>query len=329
VARFGRSYPVPRQVIKRPPVIGAYVVRTAVDTWGWSSASARSAQVFARPFGETWSWSSTHSRSAQVLPRGTGDTWGWTSAGARKVSFTRAAPASWDNLLASYAPVGWWKGNESSGTTNYDSGSGNVTVTDLYGVNSYSNAGPIKTNPSETAMSFAAGTENGNLGSDYTPGDFGTSSFSIGMWVKFVSGNPASGSWRGVAHFGSAGYKIVMGSSYFTDQISDGTNVFYVSSPAVPNDGNWHFTLLSVNTVTQTATAFLDTGLSGIPVSITGLGSVSNTAGIVTMADDSSRLFFRPPSPKHSSLLFTLLQLGPTRGGGRQVLPGALKSLLV
>ena len=133
--------------------------------------------------------------------------------------------------------VGWWKLDETSGTSAADSsGTGNT--------------GTLFNTPVWTA----GGKDNGSLGFTYTSSqyvDVGigaslqlTSVGTVAAWVKFGDQTP-SGSWTIIAgnydnNVDKNGYSLFTWANNLAIEIADGSGGISARSPATYSDNNWH-----------------------------------------------------------------------------------------
>ncbi|MDE2041170.1 MAG: right-handed parallel beta-helix repeat-containing protein [Patescibacteria group bacterium] len=168
--------------------------------------------------------------------------------------------------------VGWWKFDDGSGTTAADS-SGNGSTGTLSGT-------PLPAwtqGKSGGALSFDGLTDAVSIG-DRSVLDFGTGSFSYGMWVYVTA--PA-GIWdepwvKGGGAASSAGYDMELGSGSWTANIADGTNGRQVVFSNSPYLNQWVQLFAVVDRSAGTFKAYVD----GLPVASTALasfGSVTST----------------------------------------------------
>jgi len=175
--------------------------------------------------------------------------------------------------------VAWWKLNETSGTTAVDSsGSGNNGTL----VN-----GPVwTTGKIGNAVSFAGGSDAINIG-DPANGtlDFGTGSFSYGMWVNVSQsvGTWDSPWWKGGGSDEEAGYDLELGTGPWSANVSDGvTNKQVVFGNETLN--RWVHIVAVVDRRANQLRAHQN-GTLIQSTDITGLGSVSSASGAVISLD--------------------------------------------
>ncbi|MDE2172661.1 MAG: peptidoglycan-binding protein [Patescibacteria group bacterium] len=166
--------------------------------------------------------------------------------------------------------VGWWKFDEGSGTTAGDSsGSGN--------------AGTLEGSPLPTwttgkiggALSFDGVTDTVAIGNPAVL-NFGTGSFSYGMWV-YPTANTSTWDeawWKGGGSAANPGYDLELGSGYWTANVSDGTNIYQVILSSTSFLNQWVHIFVVVDRNAGLMKAYLN-GQQVSTTSISGLGSVT------------------------------------------------------
>ena len=174
--------------------------------------------------------------------------------------------------------VGYWSMNEGSGSFAGDSsGKGNNgTLTN----------GPTWVDGKRgKALNFDGSNDQVQIG-DPTNGslDFGTGSFSYGMWLytRTYVGTYDMQWYKGGSGALDAGYDFELGSGGWSVNISDGTvakqNYFLSSSPST---GVWIHIFTVVDRSTNRLYVYVNGNNANSGTDITGLGSVSNSAAAV------------------------------------------------
>ena len=179
--------------------------------------------------------------------------------------------------------AGWWRFEETSGTTVYDS-------------SPHGNNGVISGSLSRPDGIIGKALTNNAAGMVTVPDsdnlDFGTSSFSISLWVKYPLGanNPYWMLSHGLA-FSAAGYAI---SCYQVDDadvptvlhLHDGANHLQCSAGNLSR-GVWHNITFTVNRATDEMKAYAD-GVYSATTDISTLGDITTTATLKLLGYSSN-----------------------------------------
>ena len=188
-------------------------------------------------------------------------------------------------------PVGWWKLDECTGTTAYDSSgnsnNGTITAGDTSGSNDSvgtcsSGAGDEMWDNGTTgklnySLDFDGTNDYVDMG-DPSDGslDFGTSNFTTAAWIKSSTAATQFFLQKGATAVATEGYSTQLGSGgQIISRICDGTNRPTVSSTNVTlNDGVWHHIATVYNRDNNTAYLYVD-------------GHLNNSADISSISGNS------------------------------------------
>ena len=186
--------------------------------------------------------------------------------------------ATVQNVLTGNNLVGYWSLDEGTSTLTHDfSGNGNTGTLSGSPLPTWIAGKHGKALSFSGSPSYVDVTNSGSY-------NFGTNSFSLGLWVKYSAPGTVT-SYTGIiskkfsSAAGQAWYGlIVFPSNQMVFELRDGTNILDLSAAvnSYPSDGAWHYIIGVVNRTNNTAYIYVD-GIQVASRSITTLGSVNNT----------------------------------------------------
>jgi hypothetical protein len=199
--------------------------------------------------------------------------------------------SSWTQVGESgFNPVGWWKFDESAGTTATDSSTsgnnGTLTNGPTWQTSGGQFSGAVQLDGTNDYVTMGD-PANGSL-------DFGTGSFTVSVWVYPTAsvGCCDMAVFKGGSSSSVAGYDMELGTGAWMASISDGTTNYTVNfcgSP--PASSNWYHLALVVDRSSQYVKTYYN-GAYQNQTSIASLGSLDATRSLTIGASNvPSNLF--------------------------------------
>jgi Concanavalin A-like lectin/glucanases superfamily len=229
-----------------------------------------------------------------------------TSQIATAFAATGTPRVAWDTMVTALSPIAWFKQTEASGTVMTDSSAS--AHNGVYGTGvTFGQPGPILGTPAETAITLS-GSGNIPYATSIAGYEVGSAtSLTFGIWFKTT----ASGAYQALVGHGSissaqAGYMLRLDSAsqQIAAGIADGTTLVGTTPTGASwNDNAWHFALAVIDRTAQVLRVYVDGNLIQTSASISGVGSISNAALVVSFGGNAGGTQKLTGSTAHGLLL--------------------------